>query len=460
MAEASLSFPKAFAVSFSEVKRWDPNSFHTIEWHWPSSVMDPIGSVLTHRKEKVNRTDNGFSDLMPITIHFDGSIEPRKVNQSKEYTMDLFWARPGDIVVSKIDLKNGAVAIIPDGWNKVVVTNHFAVYKPNLERIDPQYFHLLIQSKLLKEHLWRNKVGAEGRKEVKLDFFESLSIPIPQLFIQKRIVDYWNETMREKEAEQQSVELETGAITNKLLCSAGIEINIQNRLPRLSIKRFQHFERWGVEFNRHSWDLSNLMISKAYQCSPISDYAWVNPSTEIEFSEDTLVTFIPMAAVDEKDGLVVSPETRKFKQVKTGYTRFMENDVLWAKITPCMQNGKSAIAKNLLNKIGFGSTEFHVIRTKKQSDLMNEYLHLILRLPEIRQAAMRFFVGSAGQQRVPKEFLEGLYIPVPPIELQLEIIKKVKIGRKNIFEIRSRLVNQKILSQKCLEKLIIGSLSE
>jgi len=133
MTETAKILPKAFAVRFAQVKRWDPNSFHDIEWHWPDSVMAEIGSVLGPRKEKVDRGENGFNDLMPVTIHFDGSIEPRKVSEDKEYTMELFWARPGDIVVSKIDLKNGAVAIIPDGWDKVVVTNHFAVYEPDLK---------------------------------------------------------------------------------------------------------------------------------------------------------------------------------------------------------------------------------------------------------------------------------------------------------------------------------------
>ena len=113
-----------------------------------------------------------FAGLTPVTIHFDGSIEPRKVDPDKEYAMELFWARPGDIVVSKIDLKNGAVAIVPPEWDKAVVTNHFAVYEPHRERLNPKYFHILIQASFFKAHLWRNKVGAEGRKEVKLEFFE------------------------------------------------------------------------------------------------------------------------------------------------------------------------------------------------------------------------------------------------------------------------------------------------
>ena len=202
MGDEGHSFLKAFTVTSSALTRWDPNSFHTIKWHWPSSVMATVGTVLTPRKEKVDRTAYGFADLMPVTIHFDGSIEPRQVNEEKEYTMDLFWARPGDVVASKIDLKNGAVAIIPHDWDKAVVTNHFAVYEPRLDRINPKYFHTLIQAAFVRDHLWRNKVGAEGRKEVKLDFFEAMEIPIPPLLVQRQIEAYWEAAWQKRIASE------------------------------------------------------------------------------------------------------------------------------------------------------------------------------------------------------------------------------------------------------------------
>jgi len=78
-------------------------SFHGIDWHWPNSVMAPVGSVLRLRKESVDRTKHAFSELQPITIHFDGSIDRRAVGGNRGYSMDLFFARPGDIVVAKID---------------------------------------------------------------------------------------------------------------------------------------------------------------------------------------------------------------------------------------------------------------------------------------------------------------------------------------------------------------------
>jgi len=188
----ALATGKAFAVSFSSLYRWDPSSFYLITWHWPESVLRSIGSCLIPRKEKVDTTSIAFEDLQPFTIHLDGSVDRREVSAGREYSMDLFFARPGDIVVAKIDLKNGAVGIVPD-WKNVVVTNHFAVYEPNLKLIVPEYFHLLIQTNFFKAHLWRNKVGAEGRKEVKLDFFEDQKIPVPDKAIQQAIVDRWQE---------------------------------------------------------------------------------------------------------------------------------------------------------------------------------------------------------------------------------------------------------------------------
>lgn len=181
---------RAFAVSSAELNRWDPSSFHMIQWHWPSEVMSPLGSCLSRRKERVNPSEHSFADLQPITVHANGMISPREVDTSRPYTMDLFFARPGDFVVAKIDLKHGAVGILPN-WSQAVVTNHFAVYEPKLDRVVPEYLRLLIQTETFKSHLWRNKVGAEGRKEVKLDFFEQQLIPLPPRPVQQAIVDVW-----------------------------------------------------------------------------------------------------------------------------------------------------------------------------------------------------------------------------------------------------------------------------
>ena len=165
MSTVVTEYPRAFAVRFQDLDRWDPPSFHRIRWHWPADAMQPIGSVLKLRRVKIDRTTVSFSDLQPITIHFDGSIDRRQVDPDREYTMELFAAYPGDMVVAKIDLKNGAVGIVPDGWTNVAVTGHFAVYEPDRSRLVPEYLHSLIQAKFFRAHLWRNKVAQKAARK-------------------------------------------------------------------------------------------------------------------------------------------------------------------------------------------------------------------------------------------------------------------------------------------------------
>jgi len=130
-------------------------------------------------------------------------------------------------------------------------------------------------------------------------------------------------------------------------------------------------------------------------------------------------TFVPMSAVDELRGAIARPEVKAFSEVKKGYTFFKEGDVLFAKITPCMQNGKHAIASQLIDGIGFGSTEFHVVRPGP--DVMSSWVHCYLRQPDVLIVATAHFAGAVGQQRVPESFLASLEIPLPPLPEQARI---------------------------------------
>ncbi|MED1876060.1 restriction endonuclease subunit S [Brevibacillus borstelensis] len=139
---------------------------------------------------------------------------------------------------------------------------------------------------------------------------------------------------------------------------------------------------------------------------------------------DDLCSFIPMAAVCEKNGVISGIEERKFIDVKSGYTQFIEDDILFAKITPCMENGKTAIAKNLKNGFGYGSTEFFVLRASNVVE--NRYIYYLLRSISFRKEAKQHMTGAVGQQRVPKAFIENYPLPLPPRHEQKRIADKVE----------------------------------
>jgi type I restriction enzyme S subunit len=139
----------------------------------------------------------------------------------------------------------------------------------------------------------------------------------------------------------------------------------------------------------------------------------------IERKDSDLTSFIPMEAVDAISGMVSDLRVRTYGEVKKGYTYFAEGDVLFAKITPCMQNGKHTIAKGLVGGIGFGTTEFHVLRPNE--NIISELIWFFIRQPSVLIEATEHFTGAVGQQRVPEDYLANLQIPLPPLPEQQRI---------------------------------------
>lgn len=179
----------------------------------------------------------------------------------------------------------------------------------------------------------------------------------------------------------------------------------------------------------------------------ISSLAEINPTNERPRDINLDVSFIPMADVTESAAWI-NRRTRKAGEVCSGFTSFKDGDVLFAKITPCMENGKGALARGLKNGVGYGSTEFHVIRAKK--DVSPEFLNQFLKYQVTRERALAYFTGSAGQQRVSKDFFDRYLIPNfsfdeqnkiaqildsidEKVELTEELIKKKRLVKKGLL---------------------------
>lgn len=162
------------------------------------------------------------------------------------------------------------------------------------------------------------------------------------------------------------------------------------------------------------------VLPETWTAAKLSDICQINPRGKSGLKEDDEVSFVPMAAVSEFSGTIVGAEKRLLRAVQKGFTPFQEGDVLFAKITPCMENGKAAIARNLVNQRGYGSTEFHVIRPSAL--VLAEWIFAIIRTAEFRRAAASSFQGAVGQQRVTASFLERFRIPLPPLSEQQRIV--------------------------------------
>lgn len=210
-----------FRIRWSRLDRWDPSSYRPIEWACAAELLAPLGTALTKLSDKVDRGEVDFTEVTPITIHFDGSIEPRDMEDVDDYTMDLYRAPPGSLVVSKIDLKNGAVGIIPADIESAVVTNHFVVYEIDKSKVYPPYLIRMIQTEFFRAFLWRKKVGTEGRKEVKIPLFEGTEIPMPDVNLQKELVKRWTELETDATAIGLQMRDEREQLNDRLLKGGG-----------------------------------------------------------------------------------------------------------------------------------------------------------------------------------------------------------------------------------------------
>lgn len=157
----------------------------------------------------------------------------------------------------------------------------------------------------------------------------------------------------------------------------------------------------------------------------IEDVSDVNPTLgKRDIQDDLMVSFVPMPAVGAGTGTIDVAQHRPFFEVKKGFTAFKQGDVLFAKITPCMENGKMAVVPKLKNGLGFGSTEFHVLRPK--ADIDSCYLYYFVSSSAFRHKAAHNMKGAVGQKRVPTNYLREQRIPVPPLDTQKRIVAKIE----------------------------------
>jgi len=156
----------------------------------------------------------------------------------------------------------------------------------------------------------------------------------------------------------------------------------------------------------------------------LGEIAQINPRHPKDLDDSISVSFAPMAALSESKPQFQFLEERPLSEVRKGFTHFAEGDVLFAKITPCMENGKGAVAIGLRNGLGCGTTELHVIRPL--GEIESHYIYRFLAQPSVRRAAKDNFTGTAGQARVPTSFIEQLEVPIAPLTEQRRIVAKLE----------------------------------
>ena len=471
-----ISKDKIFIVNRSEIEgRLEP------EFYRPSlsSLENKIRSLATHKLREYaislaggatpkkteaesfyTDSENGIPFLRVQNLQTNGELSLAGCIYINEETHNGLLARSqvseGDLLVKITGVGRMAIAsVAPDGF--VGNTNqHMAVIKTgdaSLSKYLARYLNLDLIERIASRH-------STGGTRPALDYPSLKSLPIIE-GIDFSPIDNAIKQKNDNECEAQQL---LDSIDTYLLDELGVSLpEVRNELKdRVFLLNRSELEG---RFDPTVYKDGIKLISPKWDNEKLSKVAFVNPSGAYKGkAAETPISFVPMEVIDETFSEIISMDETTIEQA-SGFTKFREGDLLWAKITPCMQNGKSAIAKNLTNGLGCGSTEFFILRPKDER-LATEYLHVILHMKCVRETAMLYFGGSAGQQRVPASFLENFNLPLPPKEKQVEIANHVYALRqqaktlqeegKRILELAKQEVERMIIGRKVIDKEVLA----
>ena len=320
--------------------------------------------------------------------------------------------------------------------------------------LDPYYVQAFLQTNIGQKIIERIKRPV-ARANINIEEVGNFPIPLLNSSLQKQIVEIIDNGRLQKQTKEVEAQKLLDSIDDYLLKELGIIIpkvktDLNSRMFVVQKKNLKG------RYTPSLYKDAVTLHSTIYENVPLSHLAYINPNTRIpNQNKEMPISFVPMESVNEIYAEITEHKDC-FTEESKGFTRFQEGDLLWAKITPCMENGKSAIAEKLTNGYGCGSTEFHVIRPKND-DLLIEYIHSILHMKLVRQTAKLYFGGSAGQQRVAIDFLENFNVPLPSKVKQKEIVaytadirtraKALQAEGKVILEDAKRKVEQMIIGE-------------
>lgn len=359
-----------------------------------------------------------------FTNKFRRFITERKLEEIKRSTV-----YPGDIIISKTG-SLGYVAIAPNCFKKAIITSRLAKISLNRDIINGKYLKYFLIF-IRNNGFWEKIARGTTMKILNIKHLANVKIPLSSLNEQDRIVEKIKELF--SELDKATDDLKKTQEQLKIYRQAVLKAAFEGKLLEMSSAKYFSF----------------------------SEVCDINPSKReiIEFKDDLEVTFLPMPAVSER-GVIIEKMIKKLKNVKKGYTFFKNSDVLLAKITPCFENGKKALVKELKNNIGFGSTEFHVLRAK--DEVIPKWIYYGISSEDFRNKAKIQMTGTAGQKRVPKRVLETYKIPVPTINIQKQIVNEIE-SRVSVCDKLEETVQQslkkiKYIRQSILKKAFEGNL--
>lgn len=376
-------------------------------------------------KSSRQKGENGLP-LLSVTLN-NGLVARDLLDRRAETNLspkEHLMVKKGDIAYNMMRVWQGALGrATVDG----LVSPAYIVLRPT-KKIDSLYAEYLFKTPQLIYKFWAYSYGlTKDRLRLYYKDFSRISVTIPEVEAQKKIakiLSLWDKSINTTEHLFENSKQQKKALMQQLLTG-------KNRLL----------------------DDSGSPFEGVWRELKISDICEINPKKPLE-PQNGLVSFIPMNAVSDNARLL-KIETKNYSEVEKGFTSFINGDTLIAKITPCFENGKGAQVSNLKNGIGFGSTEFHVLRAK--NNFCPRFIYSLTNTAGFRKQGKMNMQGSAGHKRVTTDYLKVYKVKVPALLKEQQKISDVLASADKEVELLERhLADLKQEKKALMQQLLTG----
>lgn len=450
---------RVFSVNYCQLDRWNVAYFRSVDWRWPKESIRPIGMVLK-RIQKLVTTDLVATPIIE-KISFGGELTVLDEEKRAGYKGRLFKAESGQLIYSKIRVKQGSVCIVPSSIDWVAVSSEYPVYEIDLNEADPKYLELVLRSSVFKHYLDGLSHGGSTKTRIHPNQFEDLAIPIPPLPIQQKIVAHWEAANSKANADMTASQELAQSTPSLLVSKIGLKALVSPHSRRAFVSSWNEIERWGVELAREMSRRPNIEISP-FPVVALSDViadlqnGWspkclTRPAIGDEWGV-LKVGAVSFGWFDERQNKALPPSMKPREQyeVKPG-------DLIISRANIARYVGACALVEKVRPKLMLCDKLFRVV-WKEESPVLPKYLDEIFKIPHLRWQIENNLTGaSPTMKNISKPALMALRFPLPPLEIQEEIISEIEEKRKEARNLQ----NDARVSQKQagleIETMILGT---
>ena len=441
-------------MRFSDLARWDVAGFGATGWNWPNEAMQPLGSLIQRISLEVD--GKAPKKELPIIgkITFGGDLSLSDEDERQDYKGRLFWASAGQLVYSKIRVKQGSFCLVPKTLPLVAVSAEYPVYEIDANKAEPAYIDLLLRSAHMKVVLEGLSHGGGTKTRIHPEQFEALVVPVPPLATQHAIVSLWQKLQGQCSA----IEITATTADQKTRPIVWTALGLSDPTatqakPRTFAMKWSDIDRWGID---QIWQSRQVTATPTYPAHRIADLCRMGsggtPSRAIASYFDG--GDIPWVKTTEVRGEVITDTEEKITKpaLKNSSAKlYSAGSLLIAMYGQGATRGRTA-------KLGIDATTNQACCALYDfvPEVLPDFLWYFLMAEYDRLRAM---ASGNNQPNLNAEMIANYRVPLPPLDVQQTLITAIGKARADALALRQQAKQLRERAKREIEAALLGNVS-